>query len=133
MRINRRGFLATGIAGVAAACSGNASDAIEQASDQAGEPDSETTNAADTAPPPLTPVDAPAFDGTNPFLLGVASGDPDPSSVVLWTRLITEVTTDLEVALDIAVGDDFDELIRSSIVTAQAVDAHSIHAIADGL
>lgn len=133
MRINRRGFLATGIAGVAAACSGNASDAIEQASDQAGEPDFEITNAADTAPPPLTPVDAPAFDGTNPFLLGVASGDPDPSSVVLWTRLITEVTTDLEVALDIAVGDNFDELIRSSIVTAQAVDAHSIHAIADGL
>ena len=130
MRTNRRGFLATGIAAVAAACSSNTT---EQASEQVPEPDSSTTVPPETTPPPPTPVDAPAFDGTNPFLLGVASGDPDPSSVVLWTRLITDVASDLEVAVDIAAGDDFNELIRSSVVSALAIDAHSIHAIADGL
>lgn len=31
-------------------------------------------------------VDAPVF-AHDPFTLGVASGDPDASSVVIWTRL----------------------------------------------
>ena len=35
---------------------------------------------------PLPVVDNPTF-ATNPFTLGVASGDPLPEGVVLWTRL----------------------------------------------
>lgn len=59
----------------------------------------------------------------------MASGDPDPNSVVLWTRLITDTTTDLEVALDIALDDGFDELVSSMVVPALAADAHSVHAL----
>ena len=36
-----------------------------------------------------TPAATPALGGT-PFTLGVASGDPLPDSVVLWTRLATD-------------------------------------------
>src|SRR3954449_5637188 len=34
--------------------------------------------------------DATPISGTNPFSLGVASGDPLPDSVVIWTRLAPE-------------------------------------------
>ena len=36
----------------------------------------------------------------DPFNLGVASGDPTPDSVVLWTRLANEVLTELGAAND---------------------------------
>ena len=42
-----------------------------------------TTTEATTTTTTLPPVELPA----DPFTLGVASGDPDPTSVVLWTRL----------------------------------------------
>ena len=30
--------------------------------------------------------------GTNPFILGVASGDPTPAGIVLWTRLARDLS-----------------------------------------
>ena len=129
MGLNRRHFLATGLAGVAAACSGGSSTASETSDDAATDTAASTTTAA----PEPTLVDAPAFTEPDPFLLGVASGDPDPTSVVLWTRLISQSDTDLAVALDIALDDEFAELVSSDVVTALADDAHSIHAIPDGL
>ena len=36
----------------------------------------------------------------DPFNLGVASGDPTPDSVVLWTRLANEVLTEVGAASD---------------------------------
>jgi alkaline phosphatase D len=39
---------------------------------------------------PSLPVDLPA----SLFALGVASGDPLPDSVILWTRLVAEPLTD---------------------------------------
>lgn len=130
MKINRRHFLATGLAGVAAACS--SSDDSTGASSGEDSEAVETTTTTTTTPAP-TPVEAPAFQGTDPFLLGVASGDPDPTSVVLWTRLITDSPQDVDVALDVAVDESFSELVSSSIVSALAEDAHSLHVIPDGL
>ncbi len=34
-----------------------------------------------------------ALNAPNPFTLGVASGDPDPQGIVLWTRLAPEPLT----------------------------------------
>ncbi len=33
--------------------------------------------------------------GSNPFTLGVASGDPSPDGIILWTRLAPEPTDPL--------------------------------------
>ena len=73
------------------------------------------------------------------FPLGVASGDPDPSSVILWTRLIapgggdplpgTDVAVDWEVASDEA----FTSIVASGTAPAVAALAHSVHVEAGGL
>lgn len=132
MTINRRHFLATGIAGVAAACSGNSTDSTGQA-DSAVVETPETTAPVATTPPAPTAVEPPAFDGPNPFILGVASGDPGTTSVVLWTRLITDATGDLEVAVDVAVDAEFEELTYSRVLPVLADEGHSVHAIPEVL
>ncbi|TWD84738.1 alkaline phosphatase D [Kribbella amoyensis] len=78
-----------------------------------------------------------------PFQLGVASGEPDASSVVLWTRLApsplnadgqggmanADVTVDWQLSKD----DRFTTLVASGSVTATYAAAHSVHVIAGGL
>ena len=85
---------------------------------------------------------APSF-AANPFSLGVASGDPARTSVVLWTRLAPDplardglggmppdpVTVRYEVAKDEA----FRRLVRRGAVEATADLAHSVHAEVHGL
>jgi alkaline phosphatase D len=78
-----------------------------------------------------------------PFRLGVASGEPGPDSVVLWTRLApapleadghggmpnADVTVEWQVSRTAA----FTAPIASGTVTARYADAHSVHVIAGGL
>ena len=73
----------------------------------------------------------------NPFTLGVASGDPGHSSVVLWTRLAPEpfdpdgtagmsarsVRVDYEVAND----DRFQTIVARGNAIATAALGHSVH------
>lgn len=73
----------------------------------------------------------------NPFTLGVASGDPGPDGVVLWTRLAPNpfapdgfggmpnapVTVDYEVALD----EGFTAVVRRDSVVASRALGHSVH------
>jgi alkaline phosphatase D len=76
----------------------------------------------------------------DPFMLGVASGDPLPDGVVLWTRLApdpldgggvrsTPVAVDWLVARDDAMKD----VVRSGQVRALPDLAHSVHVEVDGL
>lgn len=75
----------------------------------------------------------------NLFPLGVASGDPTASSVILWTRLVTpdaltplpatDVAVDWEVASDAA----FTTIVASGTAPAVASLAHSVHVDATGL
>jgi alkaline phosphatase D len=76
----------------------------------------------------------------NPFILGVASGELGPDSVVLWTRLAMEwshgggmpaepVPVDWVVARDEALRD----VVRSGRAMAVPEDAHSVHAEVSGL
>src|SRR4051812_11052765 len=105
--ISRRMFLAGSAAIVLGACSSTSSDGAATTQPVATEPpgsgDADTTSstAATTAPtstaaPTTEPADTavtspqtPSPPGltTDPFTLGVASGDPDTTSVILWTRL----------------------------------------------
>ncbi|MCG5452119.1 MULTISPECIES: alkaline phosphatase D family protein [Micromonospora] len=78
-----------------------------------------------------------------PFKLGVASGDPAPDSVVLWTRLAPSplnadgqggmANADVTVEWQVSTTDRFTSLVSSGSVVARYADAHSVHAIAGGL
>ncbi len=83
---------------------------------------------------------APKFAG-NPFSLGVASGDPDDQSVVLWTRL---ATTPLEpgggiqarivdVQWEIADDEKFARIVNQGTYAATSHLAHSVHVEVAGL
>jgi len=78
-----------------------------------------------------------------PFKLGVASGDPESDSVVLWTRLAPSPlntdghggmsTSDVVVDWQVSTSSTFGTLVASGSVTAHYADAHSVHVIAGGL
>lgn len=86
--------------------------------------------------PPTTPATTAIFD-RDPFTLGVASGDPDATSVVLWTRLAPDplagggVPADsVEVTWEISGTSGFDTVDAGGSVTAEAALGHSVHVVA---
>ncbi|MFD0856988.1 alkaline phosphatase D family protein, partial [Actinomadura adrarensis] len=76
-----------------------------------------------------------------PFSLGVASGDPLPDSVVLWTRLAPEPLASLggmdprPVPVQWQVSEDaqFRRVVRGGTATARPEYAHSVHVDVRGL
>ena len=76
----------------------------------------------------------------DPFNLGVASGDPTPDSVVLWTRLAIEVLTELgaandavEVGFEISDSPSFRNIIRCGAIAAVPELGHCAHADVRGI
>jgi alkaline phosphatase D len=76
----------------------------------------------------------------SPFALGVASGDPTPDGVVLWTRLAPDPLSgggmpaeNVEVEWRIARDDRMKDVVRRGAATAMPAWAHSIHVEAGGL
>ncbi|MDI3419977.1 alkaline phosphatase D family protein [Streptomyces luteolus] len=77
----------------------------------------------------------------DPFTMGVASGDPQPGNVVLWTRLAPQpfeadgglpaqrVTVQWEIAHDAR----FARIVRRGSTTAHPEFGHSVHVEVDGL
>ena len=122
--MERRNFLLGAAAGTVAlglgACSSDETNLTEATDSTA-------------APPTVAP-----FDRT-PFTLGVASGDPDSGSVVLWTRLALEplagggMQGDVPVQWEVATDDSFDDIVASGTEPAIPRYGHSVHVIADGL
>ena len=82
----------------------------------------------------------PRFD-VNPFSLGVASGDPTPNGVVLWTRLAPEpllpgggMTDEVfPVRYEVARDEGFRRIVRHGAVGATPEEAHSVHVELDQL
>jgi alkaline phosphatase D len=78
---------------------------------------------------------------TNPFTLGVASGDPLPNSVILWTRLAPDPLTvgggmpdqSVEVAWTVATDEAMSDTVTSGTATAETATAHTIHVNAGDL
>jgi PhoD-like phosphatase, N-terminal domain/PhoD-like phosphatase len=90
--------------------------------------------ARDAARPPRLPSD--------PFTLGVASGDPLPDGVVLWTRLAPEPLTadgglggagNLAVGWEIAHDEGMRRVVRRGRAVAPADLAHAVHVDVRGL
>ncbi len=81
----------------------------------------------------------PPFTG-DPFSLGVASGDPTPDGIVLWTRL---APAPLEggglpaeifgVRYEVAADDQFSRIVRRGSIEALPEEAHTVHAEIAGL
>ena len=78
--------------------------------------------------------------GGEPFTLGVASGDPLPDRVVLWTRLAPDPlagggmpAADVDVTWEVAEDPAFGTLVASGTDVARAEHAHSVHVDPTGL
>ena len=71
----------------------------------------------------------------NPFALGVASGDPLPDGVVLWTRLDPSAVggAAARVQWEVAADEGFKRIVRRGSSLAPAELGHSVHAEVDGL
>jgi alkaline phosphatase D len=75
----------------------------------------------------------------DPFALGVASGHPTPTSIVLWTRLMAEGdrSARLEAPLNVGWSVAEDEAMRRVVASGEAVAearwAHSVHIEVGGL
>jgi alkaline phosphatase D len=134
--IGRRAFLA-GVAGVAATAvaAGCSSGDGDEAAPSAG-PGGPVTTAAGADLPPVPPS-LPA----ELFRLGVASGDPLPDGVILWTRLVNDPLIDggglpdqpLPVRWEVATSESFDDIVASGDAVAEPAWGHSVHVDASGL
>jgi alkaline phosphatase D len=100
--------------------------------------------AALAALPNLARASAPARKvsfAADPFTLGVASGDPDSTSVVLWTKLAPNpVDPDggmkpemVSVAWDLAEDDAMTKIVRTGSAVATPQLGHSVHIEVGGL
>ncbi len=79
----------------------------------------------------------------DPFTLGIASGEPTPDGIVLWTRLAPDPlaedgsggmgSRDVEVRWQLAADPQFRRIVRAGISNALAAEAHSVHVELDGL
>ncbi|WP_322515641.1 alkaline phosphatase D family protein [Rhodopseudomonas palustris] len=78
---------------------------------------------------------------SNPFTLGIASGDPAPDGFVLWTRLAPEpleprggmTIQAVEVTVEIADDAAMTRVLRSETAIARLELAHSVHVEVEGL
>ena len=103
-----------------------------------------TRTFAQTATPEQTPVNLltkpSAQFGAYPFQLGVASGDPLPNSVILWTRLAPSPLSGggmdplpYDVRWELSTDDHFGIIVQSGIAVADPNLAHSVHVDVTGL
>jgi len=126
MPISRRGFLGLSAGFVlAAACSGG------------GDDDDDARRAASTTTTSLLPV--PALE-SDPFTLGVASGDPAADGFVLWTRLALDPlagggmpTVDVPVRYMVATDDAMRDVVTDAVFVTGADIGHTVHAVVEGL
>lgn len=95
--------------------------------------------AACLAPVLVRAAQAPRF-AADPFSLGVASGYPRPTGVVLWTRLAPKPLEGggmdpdpVEVKWEVAEDEGFKRIVRTGAVVAVPEHAHSVHVEVDGL
>ncbi|MEZ5167924.1 MAG: alkaline phosphatase D family protein [Acidimicrobiales bacterium] len=134
--ITRRWFLTASAALVAAAC-GTGDDG------SAGTSPTSSPTTGSSAPPPTVP---PATNPTvpvpelthDPFAFGVASGDPLPDAVVIWTRLApddasAEPLPAAPVGWEIATDESFTDIVDRGEFVTDADRGHSVHVDVTGL
>ena len=96
--------------------------------------------AHDSSAATLPEVPAPEGLTQDPFTLGVASGDPLPDAVVIWTRLAPTPLEgrgmppgDVEIGWVVALDPELKQLVQSGVVSADERWAHSVRLDVSGL
>ncbi len=124
--ISRRGFLGLSAGFVLAACSGSDDD------DNAGRDRAASTTTTSSLPVPALESD--------PFTLGVASGDPAADGFVLWTRLALDPlagggmpAVDVPVRYMVATDDAMRDVVTDAVFVTGAAVGHTVHAVVEGL
>src|SRR5688572_28164489 len=92
------------------------------------------TDASQVATPSASPVSDPTAQ-EHLFSLGIASGDPAPDGVVLWTRLAPQPfeadggmgTAPVEVEWEVGSDEGMTTIVQRGTATAEAAWAHSVH------
>ncbi|HLL21639.1 MAG TPA: alkaline phosphatase D family protein, partial [Kofleriaceae bacterium] len=80
--------------------------------------------------------DGPLAPGSFEFPQGVASGDPRPDSVVLWTRVVAAQPSSQPVALrlEVVAGESFTATpVVSQMIEATIASDHTVRVVVDGL
>jgi alkaline phosphatase D len=121
----RRSFLAGALATGVAACTGTSGDG--------------SGGTTSSFAPPASAPPAPQLLG-DPFSLGVASGDPLPGAVVIWTMLTGRPddvdplpAESFDVLWEMAGDRSFDGLLTSGVTPARPELGHSLHVDVSGL
>jgi len=89
---------------------------------------------------PSAPIATPVF-GETPFTLGIASGEPLPDGVVLWTRLAPHpfdvqggmAPDSVEVRWQVADDEGMTQIVQQGVAVAEAHWGHSVHVEVEGL
>ncbi len=93
------------------------------------------------ATPIASPVASPVGLASNPFTLGIASGEPTPDGIVLWTRIapapfepdggVAALTVDVD--WEIAADEAMTDIVQQGTYATSAAWAHSVHVEVSGL
>ncbi len=87
-----------------------------------------------TAPPPPTGMTEGLAPDCAPFEHGVASGDPHPNSLILWTRLTPQdPTTTQNVSWELASDIHFQNTVQSGQASATPERDHTVHVTVEDL
>jgi alkaline phosphatase D len=94
-----------------------------------------------SVPAPAVRASGVAVFATNPFTLGVASGHPLPTGVVLWTRLAPTPSMPsggvppepIRVAWEVATEARMEHVVRHGVAVTRPESAHALHVEVDGL
>ncbi len=135
--MRRREFLTGVAAALAAGCSTDAAQSTVSTNPVASTVISPTTVGVSATVGTTTPLPAPDLDldlGASPFPYGVASGDPDHSSVVLWTGFALPAgSPDLQLVCDVAGDSGFEQMVMSTSLSTNSADHHTTKLVVDGL
>jgi alkaline phosphatase D len=129
-RWSRRRFLGAAGAGVAAAALGGCRDGNTA---QGPSGPSSTSTAPEPAVPTLDPIDHGEPQGPPPFGLGVASGDPNHESVVLWTWVDREPSAAVALLVEVARDEGFQEIVAREELLAEPDAAMTARVVIAGL
>ena len=145
-KFTRRGFLAATVAAALAACSdgadGDAAPSTTTASTSPPSTAAASTSTTSTTLAPTTTAAAPtsttvaSLVTTEPFGIGVASGDPLHDRVILWTRLVPDAPlpeVDVPVEWEVASDAAMTSVVTSGTAAAVSALGHSVHVDVTGL
>ncbi len=141
--LSRRAFLTSLAAAFVAACSRQGAQPTTSTTSPPTSTISQPPPTTTTLPPTtsttttttLAPLEAPPVTlPGDPFTLGVASGDPTASSVILWTRLAPDPLAaggmppePIPVVWEVAAERDFRRLLQTGQAEATVEEAHTLH------